>query len=494
MRPPSSSESPLKTFKLLLALSMQRTKLTHLTEVKMDGKDVMVGKLLRFQPFFLSRDHCYSEGEFVLRLPLYHLRAAKEKFGTDAVPMLLIAMAGAAVTATAPWRIFEVLPAHIVAVQSAMIRLLNKNTVVPWSDALPALLSGSEIAKTAKFDLGLQPFAVYHEEGKCPEVIEDANNIEKYAAMDGCIFPRDVSKSADLFHVQRQLRGNGHVLMEWQSKFFLADGLTASTVRDEVAKSAETLATVLIIYSATVGEQLRGATTDSVLILRSWDDKAAAMFAFSSSALLWRPAGDKDASYKNCVVATKDAAVKEVKEALVKQQQDAQWFQFPEKEASIDAKPVTTAAIIKVRVGLEVVVPNHELVKALLGANMFDALVALKMNKGSPDAVGAMITTLDEVFNNSTQQPQELKHMDNLPSADPFAQYSDATTMQVVVEAIAEKEGYSKEEVAPSLAILRSAIVKTAGNMRALSVEQIKELGLPPVVTAYMRRVKKGGK
>jgi hypothetical protein len=89
---------------------------------------------------------------------------------------------------------------------------------------------------------------------------------------------------------------------------------------------------------------------------------------------------------------------------------------------------------------------------------------------------------------------QELKHTDNLPSADAFAQYPDAATMQVVVRAIAEKEGYSEEEVAPSLAILRSAMVKTAGNMRALSVEQIKELGLPPVVTAYMLRVKKGGK
>jgi hypothetical protein len=77
---------------------------------------------------------------------------------------------------------------------------------------------------------------------------------------------------------------------------------------------------------------------------------------------------------------------------------------------------------------------------------------------------------------------------------DPFAQYDDAIKMEEVVEAIAKERDYSEEEVTADVKTLLTARVKTVGDLRVLSVERIEKLGLPPVVTEYMLRVKKGGK
>jgi hypothetical protein len=367
--PTSSSR---QAFHLLLAFSMQRTKLTLDTEVELDGKDTMLGQILRFQPFFLSRDDC-ADGQFVLHLPLYHLQAAKMKFGSDAVSMVLISMAGGTISANEAWRVFELLPAHVMASQAAMNKLLLPTPdKTSWADALPSLLAKSEIAKKAKFDLGAQPFSIIQEAGICPDVIEQ--DPEKYAAMDSCVFPPDKSKSADLFHVQRRLDSRGVVLFEWQAKFFFAGGLTMSTIRDEVDKSAKKLDSVLIVYSANVGPQLRGAMTDQVLILPSWSQKNAAEFAFSSSGLFWRSAGSK-------------------KQA---------WCEFPMKVAAKEKHaPAAGASVVKVRAGLEVVIPHHDLVEKLLGGEMFDSLVKLQKDKNNPTTISSVITTLDSVLSGS---------------------------------------------------------------------------------------------
>ena len=58
---------------------------------------------------------------------------------------------------------------------------------------------------------------------------------------------------------------------------------------------------------------------------------------------------------------------------------------------------------------------------------------------------------------------------------------------------VAKKEGYSKEEVQQVLAVLNGKWVRTVGNLRGLTDEDIKELGLPPLVTRYLLRVKAGG-
>ena len=64
---------------------------------------------------------------------------------------------------------------------------------------------------------------------------------------------------------------------------------------------------------------------------------------------------------------------------------------------------------------------------------------------------------------------------------------------QEVVRKVAKKEGYSEEEVQQDLAVLNGNRVRTVGNLRALTKEDIKELGLSPVVTRYLLRVKAGG-
>jgi hypothetical protein len=390
--PTSSSR---QAFHLLLAFSLQRTKLKLSTEVKLDGKDTKLGQILRFQPFFLSRDDC-ADGQFVLHLPLYHLRAAKKKFGSDAVSMVLISMAGGTISANEAWRVFELLPAHVMAKQAAMNKLLLPTPgMTSWADELPSLLGKSKIAKTAKFNLGAQPSFIFQEAGIYPGVIEDSP--EKYVAMDGCVLPPDKSNTADLFHVQRRLDSRGVVLFEWQAKFFLAGGLTMSMICAEVNKSAKKLDSVLIVYSAMVGRQLQGAMTDQVLILPSWGGTKSAVFAFGSSDLLWRSSSSADTVYENEFPSQKSEVAKAAFDRL---QKSESWCKFPGKEPG-KLKPAVGASVVTVRARLEVVIPHHDLVRKLLGAKMFDSLVALQKDKSSPTVVSSVITTLDEVMRRS---------------------------------------------------------------------------------------------
>jgi hypothetical protein len=199
-----------------------------------------------------------------------------------------------------------------------------------------------------------------------------------------------LSHSADLFHVQRRIDGKGHVLIEWQSKFKVGSQLNMSIVREEVGKAAKKLDTVHIIYSATVGKQLIGAMPDGeyqVLTLRSWNTKAAAVFAFPTKAsvtLLWRP-------------PTADGS-------------SDQWYEFPHQETVSVAVVSEGATVVEVRPGLEVVIPHHDAVRMLVGPKLFDSLKAL--SKGDIDnssAVGSVITTLGEALGSN----QEQKHDDD---------------------------------------------------------------------------------
>ena len=230
-----------------------------------------------------------------------------------------------------------------------------------------------------------------------------------------------------------------------------------STVRDEVGKASKTVDSVLVIFSATVGKQLAGAMPDSkVLVLRSWDDKTAASFSFAnskSSTLLWRS--------ETC----------------------DRWCQFPDLVPS-DSKP-SGAKFVEVRPGLEVVIPHHDVVKQLVGAKLFDALVGLSHDSDDSSAIGAVVTTLHETLGSRQNQQQEQKHDD-----DPFAAYPDETKIEEVVRAIADKEGYDDQDMLPVFKILQSNLIKSVHNLRALEDEDIKGLGLPRVVFRYLMRVK----
>ena len=58
---------------------------------------------------------------------------------------------------------------------------------------------------------------------------------------------------------------------------------------------------------------------------------------------------------------------------------------------------------------------------------------------------------------------------------------------------VATKEGYSEEQVKSTRTKLNDSLIFTVGNLRVLTKEDVEKLGLPPVVTRYLLRVKAGG-
>jgi hypothetical protein len=382
--PSRDHPSELTFFRMLLAFRIYQHRLQHDTSVKIGAANTTIGRMLRFQPFFLSRGGSTSNDQFVLHLPLYHLKASVDKLGAAAVPLLLIAMAGAAVTANEPWRIFEMLPAHIVATQAALRHSTNQQDVT-WAQALPDLLGGCETAKQVRFDLGGQPYAIHLEKAALPAAIDD--KAERYVKMDGAVLPVDKSNSADLFHVQRDVDGRGHVVIEWQQKFKVATALQMSTVRDEVLKCNQTLPTIFILFAATVGPSLLSpvkSRDDNVLVLTAWskdDGKVvAAEYILGSGQerkLLWRQAATQK-----------------------------KWYVFPSTELVFCGHVKQDAAVVSVRPGLEVVIPHHDVVRGLVGKSRFDTLIKAATVDASVESTSAMITTLDEVFG-GRQQPQK---------------------------------------------------------------------------------------
>jgi hypothetical protein len=245
-----------------------------------------------------------------------------------------------------------------------------------------------------------------------------------------------------------------------------------SIVRDEVGKAAKTLDTVHIIYSATVGKQLIGAMPDGeyqVLTLRSWNSKTAAVFAFPTKAsvtLLWRP-------------PTADGS-------------SDQWYEFPDQETVSVAVVSEGVTIVEVRPGLEVVIPHHDAVSRLVGPELFDSLKALsKDDIDNSSAVGSVITTLGEALGSASSQQQQQQQQEQKHDDDPFAAYDDSTRMEVVVQAIAKERSYSELRMGDHLSKLTELEIDTVGDLRSLSVERIEKLGMPPVVTEYLQRVKK---
>jgi hypothetical protein len=395
---PGRRDSAHTAFAYLLAFHLSAVSLEVNTVVHFRGKDHSLAQLLRFQPFFLSRDHG-RESRFTLQLPLFHLKAAQELFGVEGVPMLLIAMAGVPWAVTDPWRVFERLPAQIIAVKAALDRALGRCTSgMTWAQALPVLFSNSKIAKTIQFDLGQNPFLLSKVTEKLPKAIEDAP--EKFVQRGGGFTGEDKSSSEDLLYPQRLVNG-GYAVVGWQQKLLVATTLQMSIARDEVAKGTKKLPALQILLAATVGSQLLkavNATKERVLVLPSWDQEQPAEFAFGSSttgvkhvkstplenetstALLWRPHRHG--------------------------QENESWCVFPAQKALKAVTPFRGAYVV-VRPGLEVVIPHHEVVRNLLGARTFDALVA--MSRGAQVAhVSAVVTGLDEVLNRNRARPQGL--------------------------------------------------------------------------------------
>ena len=367
--PRTCDASARKEFAFLFAFCLRGDHLTATHEISIDGKQVALHTLLRFQSFFLSRDEPRPDpSAFTLRLPLYHLKAAERKFSMypHSVPMLLLSMAGETLRLGDAWRVFELLPLHIVAVTAALDSALGRQPA-NWAEALPTLFGNSNVAKRIAFDLGPDPFLVtvtanLHEFIKC----EGASAWKR-----GALVPVDMSSTADLAHLQQLVEGNGHGVVEWQQKLFVESSLQLAMVRDEVAKCVKDLPAVLVIFAATVGPELCeaiDAAEGRVLVLPSWNKKTAAEFVFRSAG--------KSATA---------AAAEERKPVLLwrAQKKKGLWCVFPGQGTTL--QETGKGAHVVVWAGLEVVIPHHDVVRALVDAKTFDALKTLAVVK-NPDA------------------------------------------------------------------------------------------------------------
>jgi hypothetical protein len=191
------------------------------TPVRFDGDQMTVAELLRFQPFFLFRS---SGAAFTFLIPSYHLKASMQYFADNTViPMLLMATASPSnLYINEPWRVFENLPAHIVAAKAATDALRGDLNLTSWDKALPTLFSISHIASLVKFDLGLHPYQINVERDDVfPHAIE--NDPMKFVRQNGAVMPKNVSSSGDLFHVQPGILARLALyvaLFEWQQTFF----------------------------------------------------------------------------------------------------------------------------------------------------------------------------------------------------------------------------------------------------------------------------------
>jgi hypothetical protein len=64
---------------------------------------------------------------------------------------------------------------------------------------------------------------------------------------------------------------------------------------------------------------------------------------------------------------------------------------------------------------------------------------------------------------------------------------------QEVLRMVAEERGYTEEQLKSSRTKLDDSLIFTVGDLRVLTDGDIKDLGLPPVVTRFLLRVKAGG-
>ena len=164
---PSDASAETKYFYgMLLAFTMYKILLNYDTNVLVPSKyergvsgfqsgSVMpVSQLLKAQAFFLSR--AQSDLWFMLELPDFHRRASEKGLRTG-IPMLLSAFAGVANPLVEPWRVFEMLPVHILAVKAA---LGKEDGDTFWSVVVPEFFRKSLIASRMVFNLGQNPFSV----------------------------------------------------------------------------------------------------------------------------------------------------------------------------------------------------------------------------------------------------------------------------------------------------------------------------------------------
>jgi hypothetical protein len=452
---PSDAKAETKrAYGLLLACVLYRKHLHYETKIAFGDQEYPVSRLLKSQAFFLSREHQNLQpGEFVLTFPEYHLRAMQTEYRTG-VPMLLSCFAGAALPMAEPWRLFEILPAHAMAVSAAL------GTDDPmsrtWSDVVPAFFADSAIAKRMLFDLGGQPFSIHREE-KLLDVLQDSTSLERLCCCGAVVGP-DKSNSADMVHIQRLRDDKGRLVvavMEWQSKLLITSDFSMAELADEVNKERGQCPVVLTILCSRFGKILLDILQKQhVLVLQSWSEKESAEFVLPPSGVLyWRPkTGD-----------------------------DVAWCKWPEVLPASPQPATGNSKVVTVRPQLEVVLPHPDVMRAVLGSRLVDGVMAA----ARPDAAepSAIISDLDTILARKGIRAAAI---------DKYGALSDATPMADVMAMIAEERGFSEEERSADVQVLAQLRIRTVGDLRVLSRVRVENLALSPVIVEYLLRVING--
>ena len=100
----------------------------------------------------------------------------------EGVPLLLLGLASAAFRLAEPWRIFEILPAIVVALRAS---LKNPGDQATWATAVPQWYGASTLAKRMRFMPGREPFKII--EIDMPATLKNQSLLDKQCNVGGSV-------------------------------------------------------------------------------------------------------------------------------------------------------------------------------------------------------------------------------------------------------------------------------------------------------------------
>jgi hypothetical protein len=261
-----------------------------------------------------------------------------------------------------------------------------------------------------------------------------------------------------MVHIQRLRDDKGRLVvavMEWQSKLLITSDFSMAELADEVYKERGQCPVVLTILCSRFGKILLDILQKQhVLVLQSWSEKESAEFVLPPSGVLyWRPkTGD-----------------------------DVAWCKWPEVLPASPQPATGNSKVVTVRPQLEVVLPHPDVMRAVLGSRLVDGVMAA----ARPDAAepSAIISDLDTILARKGIRAAAI---------DKYGALSDATPMADVMAMIAQERGFSKEDLQPTLDLLKRQLIRYVGDLRVLSGVRVENLALSPVIVEYLLRVING--
>eukprot|EP00035_Acanthoeca_spectabilis_P017468 m.366283 g.366283 ORF g.366283 m.366283 type:complete len:975 (-) comp16658_c2_seq37:170-3094(-) len=380
---PRSSEKPTVAFNYLFALSLAGTVLKTSEQIVVEGKNRSIGRLLRFQPFFMSRARADENG-FTLHLPKWHEKMAEATLKLNNVASLFFALSTVPIALDAKWRLFELLIPISLACAAALKRLVSASPKSTWQSEFPDLFGDSELAAKVTFNIGDKPFRLHpatREDHLIAAVKSNKTNpggVSKYFQNGAVIMP-DKSASEDSVYFQCT-EENTLCIMGTQEKAYDKSTLNMSTVVEESKKGFAAISgvlEVLTIFATQIGRELLTAIetqASHVLVLKAWSGDTAARYAFTNhNVLLWRSS------------------------------RSGPWCVFPTKQ-STTCVPIkrgrSPPTILSVRPMLEIVIPHPNVIQKLVGDKLWQSFA----EPAAPSADRA-VTGLQELLETTKPKP-----------------------------------------------------------------------------------------